>query len=425
MLSGHLTPSLQADLARMGTRMPFAEAVKDLKHYRQVQVSVSQARQRTEKAGAAYVAVQTAEVERLERTQPAAPAGPSVQLLSVDGAMVPLIHKEWAEAKTLAIGRVNPPVMEKGEVVVHSSELSYFSRLTDAENFARLALVETHRRGTETAGTVCAVNDGAEWEQRFINQHREDAVRILDFPHAAGYLTQAAQAVWGEGSPCAAEWLHQTVHELKHGSADTVLQSLRDLRVEVAGRAEEPSAGSETLAGSLAYLEKRRPQLAYADFQAAGYPIGSGSVESANKLVVEARLKGAGMHWARPHVDPMLALRTVLCADRWDEAWLQISQQLREHDPSQRVQRRRHRQTPCSTETATSARVATSVTTTREVQNPSATAPVAPTAPTQTAPSPPLPKSPQRPAPNHPWRRFKVGRARFQPARSSRNDAKL
>ena len=30
-------------------------------------------------------------------------------------------------------------------------------------------------------------------------------------------------------------------------------------------------------------------------YQAAGWPIGSGSVESANKLVVEARLKGAGM----------------------------------------------------------------------------------------------------------------------------------
>ena len=28
-------------------------------------------------------------------------------------------------------------------------------------------------------------------------------------------------------------------------------------------------------------------------------PIGSGTVESANTLVVEARLKGAGMHWAR------------------------------------------------------------------------------------------------------------------------------
>jgi hypothetical protein len=55
----------------------------------------------------------------------------------------------------------------------------------------------------------------------------------------------------------------------------------------------------------------RRRQIAYADFQIQGYPIGSGMVESANKLVVEQRLKGAGMHWARRNVTPMLALRAV------------------------------------------------------------------------------------------------------------------
>ena len=42
-------------------------------------------------------------------------------------------------------------------------------------------------------------------------------------------------------------------------------------------------------------------------YQELGWPIGSGSVESANKGVVQARLKGAGMRWERSHVNPMLA----------------------------------------------------------------------------------------------------------------------
>jgi hypothetical protein len=58
----------------------------------------------------------------------------------------------------------------------------------------------------------------------------------------------------------------------------------------------------------------------YPLFQAQGWPIGSGIAESANKLVVEVRLKGAGMHWARASVNPMLALRNAVCNDRWDEA---------------------------------------------------------------------------------------------------------
>jgi hypothetical protein len=50
---------------------------------------------------------------------------------------------------------------------------------------------------------------------------------------------------------------------------------------------------------------------------------GSGSTESANKLVVDARLKSTDMHWA--HVDPLVALRTIACADRWAEAWPRIT----------------------------------------------------------------------------------------------------
>src|SRR5713101_10199303 len=64
--------------------------------------------------------------------------------------------------------------------------------------------------------------------------------------------------------------------------------------------------------------------LAYATFQARGYPIGSGSVESANKLVVESRMKGAGMRWGEQHVNARLALRNVACSDRWRQAWKQI-----------------------------------------------------------------------------------------------------
>jgi len=48
----------------------------------------------------------------------------------------------------------------------------------------------------------------------------------------------------------------------------------------------------------LDYLKKREALMQYPEFQNSGWPIGSGMVESANKNVVEARLKGTGMHSA-------------------------------------------------------------------------------------------------------------------------------
>lgn len=84
----------------------------------------------------------------------------------------------------------------------------------------------------------------------------------------------------------------------------------------------------------LTYLEKRRTQITYREFVAAGYPIGSGIVESANKQVPEARLKGSGMHWARVNVNPMLALRAAVCSGRWEQVWPPIWHGLRQRHTS-------------------------------------------------------------------------------------------
>ena len=77
------------------------------------------------------------------------------------------------------------------------------------------------------------------------------------------------------------------------------------------------------------YLEKRATLIDYPAFLAEGLPIGSGIVESANKLVVEARLKGAGMHWERSHANELLALRSVICSGRWEGQWPDIRRRLR------------------------------------------------------------------------------------------------
>lgn len=338
MLPGAFAPSLVADAVRLGTWVPFSRIPALLHGFVRTLLSEPTVRRLTEAAGAAYVDVQTAAVEHLEQSGVAAPAGPAVLQASVDGAMVPLRGKgEWAEVKTLAVGHV--VATASGPAAV---DLSYFSRRADHVTFTRLAAVETHRRGLERAGAVCGVVDGADWCQQFFDAHRPDAVRILDFSHAAGYLAQIAQAAFGPGTAAAAAWLEIQRHTLKHDSSAaapaTVLTSIRTLQAAVAAR-PDGAVAADAIAKCLAYFEKRRAQLRYAAFQQQGYPIGSGIVESANKLVVEARLKGAGMHWAPEHVDPMVALRTVVCADRWDEAWPQICAQLRQHRRTTAAQR--------------------------------------------------------------------------------------
>lgn len=384
---------------RLSTWIPsFGHASRELAYFTRSDVPESTVRRLTEAAGEVYVGVQADKQERIRRDLLEPPAGPAVQQFSVDGAMVPLVGGEWAEVKTLVVGELTG--QEPGEEV-RARDLSYFSRLADAEGFTRDALYETHRRGTETADVVVAVNDGAVWEQGFVDYRAPDAMRILDFCHAAGYLCAAAQSVYGPGtSECAAR-VGRWRHELRHRDPDKVLGALRRL-------AEGASGEARAVAGtSLEYLRKRREQIRYAEYELLGLPVGSGIVESANKLVVEERLKGSGMHWARHNVDPMLALSTIAFNDRWAEAWPEIVTRLRAQHRVAAKARRAARtngtesvgELPRLVETGTVEVKATSARVTEMVGG------------AAEGPKKPRPAGTTNPAPDHPWRRFRFGRS--------------
>lgn len=341
LLPGKLTPREHECLVRLSGWMPFGKAVELVGDFVGMKVSQIVAQNYTETAGAMYVQIQEEEVAQLEGEMSEVARGADKIQISADGAMVPLLHGIWAEVRTLVVGEVQPAVEEKGEQVVHTQNLSYFSRKVTAQEFGRLALVEMHRRGVERAKQVAAVMDGADWEQSFVDFHCPGATRILDFAHAAQHLNQIGEYVHGEHTPESQAWLKERLHRLKHEGPDQLLIEFEKLQ------RKHPTA--EAISSNLAYLKKRKAQMQYPLFQTQGWPIGSGMVESGNKLVVQARLKGAGMHWAEEHVNPMLAIRNILCSGRWREDWPKIEARLRQQTQQRRRAIHRAHHPPRST----------------------------------------------------------------------------
>jgi hypothetical protein len=399
VLPGVLTPRGHECLVRLSSWMPFAKAAEMLDDFMGIRVSRSMSQRYTEAAGAAYEQIQVEEVERIEKEMPVAEKGADKIQISADGAMVPLLHGVWAEVRTLVIGEVQPAMAEQGEKVVRTRNLSYFSRKVSAQKFQRLALVEMHRRGVEHAKEVAAIMDGADWEQGFTDFHCPKATRILDFPHAAEHVNEIGEFLNGEHTPESQAWLKDRLHKLKHEGPDELLLEFRAL--------QQRHPDSKAISGNLAYLEKRKLQMQYPRFQAQGWPIGSGIVESGNKLVVEARLKGAGMHcrlapacsrherWAERHVNPMLALRNIICSDRWKEEWPKIEARLRRQTRQRRTRLRQSRSAipqtaPSRSSPNLDARFMQALAARIEQQN--------------------FPKKPK----NSPWRNFKHGKALYQ-----------
>ena len=312
--SSSLTPRQQEHLVHLCSWMPFERAAKMLEDLLGVQVSEATTRRHSEQAGALALSVQTEQA----RVSMDASQKPEARLvLSADGAFVPLLKGAWAEVRTVAIGEVSADGTAGQEQEVHVHHLSYFSRMTDAETFADLAEVEMRRRGVSQAKEVAAVTDGADWLQGFLDLHCPDAVRILDFPHAAEHLSLLMQALQQAGMKLPTDLLARLLHRLKHRGPALLLYLLAHLPPHLLEQ--------DGIREHVAYVRKRVALMQYPQYRGQGWPIGSGMVESANKVVVEARLKGACMHWQASHVNPMLSLRNAVCNDRWQEAWNQIS----------------------------------------------------------------------------------------------------
>jgi hypothetical protein len=313
---GHLLPHAQEALVSLGSELPFGRVTKHLKRMLGVVVHASTTRRQTLAVGQRMLQIQN------EQAQPLA-ACPEEQAsermaMSSDGAMVPLVGGVWAEVKGVAIGVVERR-RHKGEEEIVTTKLTYFARMASAATFADQASAEVRRRGIERAKHVCAIQDGAEWIQDFVQGHRHDALRILDFAHAASYFSEIADKVREGGGHLPPKWVDGILHRLKHEGPARVLRHVTCLARRYPQIQEQVN-----------YLQKRRELMDYPTYQQQGWPIGSGSVESSHKLVMQARLKGPGMHWRPEHVNPMLALRLALLNDRWSEFW-QAQHRLRLH----------------------------------------------------------------------------------------------
>jgi len=216
LLPGKLPPSVQELLDRLGQAVPsFAEAMDLLRMATRLRVSAATTRRYTERAGALLIAhkeaVRTGASPKAAPGPEAAPTAPPGKLfVEVDGAFVPLVHGEWAEVKTLAIGEGVPNPhrsRERPDQEVRLTARSYFSRLADWETFSAQATSEFQRRQVRKAAAVATGSDGADWCQSVFDQHCPGALRLLDFGHAGERLGNVSQLVFAGAPQSARGWV--------------------------------------------------------------------------------------------------------------------------------------------------------------------------------------------------------------------------
>jgi len=307
------SPRLVEAIALLGTELPFAPAADRLAQLCGVRVGASQVQAVTEAAGRTLAAQQAAEAARAFAPGARPPALPPVEratpwvIVALDGVLVP--HQDGhREVRTGAVAAVRPQDLAAAWPPV---PWRYVVHPGDVATFGQFLCLEAHRQGGGQAVRVIVLGDGAHWIWHLAAEHFPDAVHIVDYWHANEHLWAAGRALFGEGDARVAPWVAAAGKRLREGAVQDLL----------AAWGEATPKQAEAFAAELTYFQNQAPRMAYDQYEAAGYPIGSGAVESANRHVVGVRVKQAGMRWTAPGVAGVLALRALLRSARWDQWW--------------------------------------------------------------------------------------------------------
>lgn len=296
------TPGVKAMVSQAAARMSYQDAVEFLAELTPVRLEESAAEWIVKEVGGRVRQAQAQEAEHYLSGRAVLPDGPPVDrvYVTMDGSCAH-IDGEWHEVKTGVVYRARPG----RDGLDESNEKRYLSLQATAEAFAERLYVTALQAGVHRAEQVVVVGDGAPWIWRYADQHYPGATEIVDYWHACQYLHDLAKMQYGEGSSQGQRWARDHCRRLREEGPRPLLRALR--RMKAAG----PQA-AEVLRSTQSYFRNNAHRMRYPEFRARGLMIGSGVAEAGCKVVVEQRLKRAGMRWKHDGADHILALRCLV-----------------------------------------------------------------------------------------------------------------
>ena len=284
-----------------------AEAVEELLG---LGIPKSTLRQVTLKHADAIGNEQSQQEDRSYRSKPA--IGAKQLVAQTDGSMVRIVPsglkrntkrpREWREIRLVSVQAMGT------EKPVYAASMESVER--SGRQWGHSAL----EAGIGLQSQVHVVSDGAPWIEK---QSQEvfgfQGTYLVDFYHVSQYLGEASEVCRPKNPR---QWLRTQQRRLKVGRKEKVFKELREHT-----EAEKIADEEAPVRAALLYLENRKDQLHYKEALDRGLRIGSGTIESGHKHVLQVRLKKAGAAWLEENVESMARLRTAKANEAWESYW--------------------------------------------------------------------------------------------------------
>lgn len=175
----------------------------------------------------------------------------------------------------------------------------YVSFVGSCVEFKKHLLSCALKNGYGSYKKTILISDGATWIRNLREEIFPDALQILDYYHLCENVHTFAKYLFCMDETKYRPWAVDVCKALKKSRFKQVLKELLPYKDK------KPGACSVNLYG---YIENNIESIDYAFYMKNGYFIGSGAIESGNKIILQRRLKQAGMRWNTSSAQSMLTL---------------------------------------------------------------------------------------------------------------------
>jgi hypothetical protein len=222
-------------------------------------------------------------------------------------------HTDWREPKLLVIYVVD----EKGRMAQEFAPVMD-GTLQGPDEVFRLIECYLRELGISQAAEVLFIADGASWIWNRVTKLWQrlglvGVVRcreLVDFYHVVEHVWALAALNKSWGASYRKQWVARQRRRLWRGELEKFLEDVERLCRGKRGKdwaRERDYLVRNAKAGRLNYSKARWAKM----------PMGSGSMESAVRRVINLRLKGPGIFWHEEHAEQMLLLRAYYKSKHW------------------------------------------------------------------------------------------------------------
>ena len=256
---------------------------------------------------------QSRNIERIMDKIPERPSKEGVLYAMMDGSMLNTLEEfderyDWHEVK-LGLVFSDNHLKQDGKSERHIITKKEFTVCTkNIEEFRKYFFDLAVRNGYGKYKRMIILGDGAAWISKIHDDFFPDAIQILDFFHVAENIYNAAKFLFSNDEKKYVPWAKNIIALLKSSRTKEALKILSEYKDMKFG---------EGVLNPYTYIYNHRGKIDYAAYERSGYMIGSGPIESANKVVVQKRCKQSGMRWKSMNVQKMLSLRAKWESGLW------------------------------------------------------------------------------------------------------------